>query len=76
MEVPEVEILFDFADKHISKKAGRQFMTIAEKLEKRGIEKGIKEVTLNLLEKDIALDIISETTGLSLEEIRSLRDES
>ena len=67
-------------------------MTIAEKLEKRGIEKGreegieegiekgmekgIKEVTLNLLEKDIALDIISETTGLSLEEIRSLRDES
>ena len=84
VEVPEVEILFDFADKHISKEAGRQFMTIAEKLEKKGIEKGIeqgiekgiKEVTLNLLEKDIALDIISETTGLSLEEIRSLRDES
>ncbi len=48
-------------------------MTIAEQLEKKGREEGKAEVALRLLTKNISIDIISETTGLSLKEIDRLR---
>lgn len=64
-------------------------MTIAERLEQRGIikgkevgiqigiekgrEEGIKKVALNMLLKKLDEKIISESTGLSLEEIKKLK---
>ena len=56
---------------------GSVIMTIAEKLEKKGMvegmEKGKAEVALGLLREGISLEVISKTTGLSEEEIERLR---
>ncbi len=43
VELLEIEIIVEFADKYISKEAGEHVMTIAEQLEKKGIEQGIEK---------------------------------
>ena len=41
-----------------------------------GIEEGVLKVAQNMLAKKMALDLIAEATGLSMEEIKKLQAES
>ena len=81
---PDFELIVEYATKYISKEAGESFMTIAEQLEKKGIEKGIekgrqegiekgkREAAVRMLAKGFSIADISDITGLSEEQIRSL----
>ena len=70
----DIEFVIEVAIKYISPSAGGKIMTIAEKLEKKGIEKGMErgkaEVALGMLNKGYSLSDISELTGLSAKEIK------
>ena len=46
--------------------------TLARKIEKEGIQKGIQLVALKLLQKGIELAVIAESTGLTEEEIKKI----
>ena len=77
-------ILSEFK-KAVTPEHSEKLMTIAERLREqgkeigmqigieRGMEKGIKKVALNMLLKKLDEKIISESTGLSLEEIKKLK---
>ena len=39
----------------------------------QGMEKGMKTVALNMLKKQVELSMISEVTGLSIEELKKLK---
>ncbi len=85
----DIRLVVKIAIKYISEDSGGKIMTIAEQLEKKGMEKGMQkgreegreegmqkgraEVALRLLTKNISIDIISETTGLSVEEIEKIK---
>ena len=47
-----------------------------EKGLEKGMEKGMKTVALNMLKKQIELSMISEVTGLSIEELKKLKNKS
>ena len=78
-------ILSEFK-KAVTTKHGEEIMTIAERLERkgkeagiqigeqRGVEKGIRNVLLTMLSKNINIDKISEFTGISIEKIKQLND--
>ncbi len=78
VELLEIEIIVEFADKYISKEAGERVMTIAEQLEKKGIEQGIEKgeqkkaiATARLmLSKGYPLSDITEMTGLTGAQLR------
>ena len=44
-------------------------MTIREEIEERGIQKGIRKVILNMLQKNLEIPFISEVTGLPETEV-------
>ena len=58
-------------------------MTIAQELERRGREKGLKEgrleaariVARNLLDRGLSVELIAETTGLTREQVTTLQQE-
>ncbi len=76
----DIRLVVKIPIQYISEDSGGKIMTIAEQLEKKGREEGMQkgraEVALRLLTKNISIDIISETTGLSVEEIEKLRKNS
>ena len=53
-----------------------QLETAHDEGEKKGIEKGIRAVALNLLGQKIDIETISKSTGLSIEEIKKLKNEA
>jgi len=81
--------LKDLVESHLSSEIGGELMTVADKLrkegeergekrgeergEKRGEKKGIVSVALNLLKSGFQEKIVSENTGLSLEEVHKLK---
>ena len=81
----DIEFVIEIAIKYISQNAGDKVMTIAEKLEKKGMEKGIAEgmekgkaegkteVALGMLKEGMSIEVVSRITGLSEEEIERLR---
>lgn len=86
----KVDGIFSEFKKAVTIEHSEVIMTIAERLEQRGvikgkevgiqigIEKGIekrnKEIALNMLLKKLDEKIISESTGLSIEEIKNLKN--
>lgn len=72
-------------------RGGKSVMTIAQELERRGREKGLREgreeglkegrveaartVARNLLQRGLPVDVIAETTGLAEEDVIALRQE-
>ena len=84
-----VDGIFSEFKKAVTIEHSEVIMTIAERLEQRGkergilkgkeagiqigIEKGIEKVALNMLLKKLDEKIVAESTGLSLEKIKSLR---
>ena len=73
----DIEFVIEIAIKYISPRAGGKIMTIAEKLEKKGMEKGKAEgkaeVALGMLKEGISLEVVSRITGLSVKQIERLR---
>ena len=88
-ETEDTEELVSVLQKIVPENKKGDVMTIAERLEQRGIikgkevgiqigiekgrEEGIKKVALNMLLKKLDEKIISESTGLTLEEIKKLK---
>jgi predicted transposase/invertase (TIGR01784 family) len=50
-----------------------KIMTIAQKLEARGIQQGVQRVALKLIEKGEKLETVSKLTDLSIEELKKLK---
>ena len=77
----DIEFVIEIAIKYVSRNAGDKIMTIAEKLEKKGMEKGkaegkaekAHEIALGMLKEGISLEVISKITGLSVKQIERLR---
>jgi len=51
-----------------------KIMTIAQKLEARGIRQGIQRVALKLIEKGEKLETVSKLTDLSITELKKLKE--
>ena len=85
----EYDYIVEIVVKYVSKESGDKIMTIAEALEKKGIEKGIEkgreegreegiekgreEAAQRMLSKGYSIEDISEITGLLKEAIKQLR---
>ena len=75
------EVLLTFQETVTDNKKGK-VMTIAEQLIEKGkidgmqagIEKGIEKVAINMLTGGFSAEIVSKSTGLSIEEIRRLKN--
>ena len=84
----DIELVAETAEQYISAGSGGKVMTIAEELEKRGIEKGRAEgkaegktegkaeVALGMLREGLAVETISKCTGLSVGELEVLKEEN
>ena len=86
----KVDGIFSEFKKAVTIEHSEVIMTIAERLEQRGVlkgkevgiqigiekgrEEGIKKVAVNMLLKKLDAKIISESTGLSVEEIKNLKN--
>ena len=86
----KVDGIFSEFKKAVTIEHSEVIMTIAERLEQRGVlkgkevgiqigiekgrEEGIKKVAVNMLLKKLDAKIISESTGLSIEEIKNLKN--
>jgi predicted transposase/invertase (TIGR01784 family) len=82
----KVDRIFSEFKKAVTIEHSEVIMTIAERLQQRGvtkgkevgiqigIEKGIEKVALNMLLKKLDEKIISESTGLSIEAIKNLKN--
>ena len=68
-----IKFIVKSAGQYISPNAGGDMETIANKLKTEGKIEGKAEVAQNLLKEGISIELISRTTGLSIEEIERLR---
>ena len=71
IEVEEIEEKV----KEVSKERSDYFMTIADKLIEKGIEKGKLETARKLLKKALDKKTISEVTELSIDQIKKIEEE-
>ena len=76
-DTEKIDGIFSEFKKAVTLKHKEDIMTIAERLEQRGKEAGIRigleKVAANMLIKNLDEKVIAESTGLSLEEIKKLR---
>ena len=53
-----------------------KIMALADRLEEKGIEKGVKKTALRLLDQNVDIEIISKATELSVDQIEELKAEN
>ncbi len=68
-----INFIVKSAEQYISPNAGGNMKSIADKLKAEGITEGKAEVAQSLLKEGISIEVISRSTGLSVEEIEHLR---
>jgi predicted transposase/invertase (TIGR01784 family) len=72
-----VELIVESAEKYLDDTLSEEVMTIADQLRAEGMQKGEKaaarKIARNLFKKGVSLDLIAESTGLSLSELQSLK---
>ena len=68
-----INFIVKSAEQYISPNAGGDMRSIADKLKAEGITEGKAEVAQSLLKEGISIEVISRSTGLSVEEIEHLR---
>ena len=79
-DTEKIDGIFSEFKKAVTLEHKEHIMTIAERLEQRGIEKGkeagiqigLEKAATNMLSKNLDEKVIAESTGLSLEEIKRL----
>ena len=85
-DTEEIDNIFSGFKEAVAKEHKEVVMTIAERLEQRGREVGIqigiekgrqegrREIVINMLSKGLDEKVITESTGLSIEEIKRLKN--
>jgi predicted transposase/invertase (TIGR01784 family) len=82
LEGKDIKSLVDVAKQQLTPKMGDEIMTFADQARhegfQQGIEQGRQQIRLTakkLLEKGLSLEMIAETTGLTISEIKNLSAE-
>ena len=72
-DTEKIDCIFSEFKKAVTLEHKEDIMTIAERLEQRGLEKEIKNIVLNMISENMDAKLIAKFTGMTIKAINKLK---